>query len=144
MGSSLSWKNPTYLRNMPEERHSSAAVIVKDKYLVVIGGFDKDLRVTAGCLIYDIWCNRWSSTPASMDMIEAHGYHTAAVLDGKIVVAGGGVEIARCLHQWSASMLMLFWNMSLCIIHCQRCSIIEFLRLANLKASVLIVQSDIN
>ena len=50
---------------------------------------DEDYAATASCLIYDIWCNRWSSTPASMDMIEARRSHTAAVLDGKIVVAGG-------------------------------------------------------
>ena len=86
---SLSWKNPTYLRDMPEVRHFAAAVLVKKKYLVVIGGSDMAFRVTAGCLIYDIWCNRWSSTPASMDMNKAFSRHTAAVLDGKIVVAGG-------------------------------------------------------
>merc|ERR1712076_127613 len=69
----------------------AAAVLVKDEYLVVIGGADEGWRATAtaSCLIYDIWCNRWSSTPATMDMIEARRYHTAAVLDGKIVVAGG-------------------------------------------------------
>ena len=33
--------------------------------------------------------NQWSSTPASMNMITARVFHTAAVLDGKIVVAGG-------------------------------------------------------
>merc|ERR1712226_1368727 len=90
--SSLTWKNPTYLRDMPEEGRNAAAVVLKKKYLLVIGGFGKNSRywrATAGCLIYDIWCNRWSSTPASMDMIEARGSHTAAVLDGKIVVAGG-------------------------------------------------------
>jgi len=88
-GPSLSWKNPTYLRNMPKVRKFAAAVLVKKKYLVVIGGRDEDYAVSASCLIYDIWCNRWSSTPASMDMIEARKMHTAAVLDGKIVVAGG-------------------------------------------------------
>jgi len=90
-GPSLSWKIPTYLRPMPEVRRCVAAVVVKKKYLVVIGGslpaYDYD--VSASCLIYDIWYNRWSSTPASMDMIEAREQHTAAVLDGKIVVAGG-------------------------------------------------------
>merc|ERR1712137_973832 len=89
--SSLTWKDPTYLCDMPEERRYAAAVVVKEKYLVVIGGHGEweGWRVSAGCLIYDIWCNRWSSTPATMDMIEARRYHTAAVLDGKIVVAGG-------------------------------------------------------
>ena len=88
-GPSLSWKNPTYLPDMPAVREFAAAVLVKKKYLVVIGGYDKEGTDSASCLIYDIWCNRWSSTPASMDMIEARKFHTAAVLDGKIVVAGG-------------------------------------------------------
>ena len=88
-GPSLSWKNPTYLRDMPEVRYEAAAVLVKKKYLAVIGGFDVGFHVTASYLIYDIWSNRWSSTPASMDMIEARHGHTAAVLGGKIVVAGG-------------------------------------------------------
>jgi len=88
-GPSLSWKNPTYLRDMPEVRQFAAAVVVKKKYLVVIGGSDMDFRATASCLIYDIWCNLWSSTPTSMDMVEARECHTATVLDGKIIVAGG-------------------------------------------------------
>merc|ERR1719215_2323442 len=86
---SLSWKNPTYLRDMPEVRRDAAAVVLKNKYLVVIGGYNNYGAVTASCLIYDIWCNRWSTTPVSMDMIEARYRHTVAVLDGKIVVAGG-------------------------------------------------------
>merc|ERR1719215_2327939 len=94
---SLSWKNPTYLRNMPEARRAAAAVVLKNKYLVVIGGFDKYSSVTASCLIYDIWYNHWSSPPASMDMIKARRHHTAAVLDGKIVVAGGRDRISDLL-----------------------------------------------
>eukprot|EP00816_Leptocylindrus_hargravesii_P002420 CAMPEP_0196804018 /NCGR_PEP_ID=MMETSP1362-20130617/3534_1 /TAXON_ID=163516 /ORGANISM="Leptocylindrus danicus, Strain CCMP1856" /LENGTH=137 /DNA_ID=CAMNT_0042175989 /DNA_START=19 /DNA_END=429 /DNA_ORIENTATION=- len=54
--SSFSWKDPTYLRHMPEERWYAAAVLVKEKYLVVIGGRDEDYAATASCLIYDIWC----------------------------------------------------------------------------------------
>jgi len=91
-GPSLTWKTPTYLRHMPEERWHGAAVVVKKKYLVVIGGFDEDDAATASCLIYDIWCNRWSSTPASMDMIKARDNHTAEVLDRKIFVAGGAEQ----------------------------------------------------
>ena len=89
--SSLTWKTPTYLRHLPEVRIDAAALLLKKKYLVVIGGAaDEGWRATYRyCLIYDIWCNRWSSTPASMDMISERVYHTAAVLDGKIVVAGG-------------------------------------------------------
>jgi len=74
---------------MPEVRYGAAAVLVKKKYLVVIGGYDGNGAISASCLIYDIWCNRWSSTPASMDMIEARYCHTATVLEGKIIVAGG-------------------------------------------------------
>jgi len=85
----LTWKNPTYLHDMPEVRYCAAAVVVKKKYLVVIGGYDKEGADSASCLIYDIWCNCWYSTPASMDIIKARHHHTAAVLDGKIVVAGG-------------------------------------------------------
>jgi len=88
-GPSQSWKNPTYLRDMPEVRKFAAAVLVKKKYLVVIGGSDMDYAVSASCLIYDIWCNHWTSTPAYMGMINARKMHTAAVLDEKIVVAGG-------------------------------------------------------
>ena len=87
----LTWKTPTYLRHMPEVRQCAAAVVLKNKYLVVIGGLGavNINTVTASCLIYDIWCNHWSSAPAFMDMIDARACHTAAVLDGKIVVAGG-------------------------------------------------------
>ena len=85
----LTWKNETHLHDMPEERRCAAAVLLKKKYLVVIGGDDQDWNATAGCLIYDLRSNNWSSTPASMNMIQARRSHTAAVLDGKIVVAGG-------------------------------------------------------
>jgi len=88
-GPSLSWRTPTHLRHMPEERRRAAAVVVKKKYLVVIGGHDEEGKVAASCLIYDVWFNHWSSTPAFMDMIEERHYHTASALDGKIVVAGG-------------------------------------------------------
>eukprot|EP00814_Leptocylindrus_danicus_P021608 CAMPEP_0116048710 /NCGR_PEP_ID=MMETSP0321-20121206/29745_1 /TAXON_ID=163516 /ORGANISM="Leptocylindrus danicus var. danicus, Strain B650" /LENGTH=138 /DNA_ID=CAMNT_0003531025 /DNA_START=194 /DNA_END=607 /DNA_ORIENTATION=+ len=56
-GPSLTWKTQTYLCDMPEERDYAAAVVVKEKYLVVIGGFDEGDAATASCLIYDIWCN---------------------------------------------------------------------------------------
>merc|ERR1712226_1116631 len=74
---------------MPEVRCPAAAVVVEKKYLVLIGGAGEYWRAAASCLIYDIWYNRWSSTPASMDMIEARQEHSATVLDGRIVVAGG-------------------------------------------------------
>jgi len=58
--------------------------------LVLIGGIEEDDAAPfASCLIYDFSSNCWSSTPASMDMIEARIAPTAVVLDGKIVVAGG-------------------------------------------------------
>jgi len=89
-GPSLAWKNPTYLRDMPERRRDAAVLLLKNKYLVVIGGDDvQDRNTTSSCLIYDLWCNRWSSTPPPMDMSHGRYRHTAAVLDGKVVVAGG-------------------------------------------------------
>ena len=86
----LEWKAEASLCDMPGIRHCTAAVVLKNRYLVVIGGRDEDLKVTAGCLIYNCSINQWSSTPASMNMITArYIHHTAAVLDEKIVVAGG-------------------------------------------------------
>ena len=56
---------------------------------MVIGGEDENKEQSAGCLIYDSSINHWSSTPAFMNMITARVDYTAAVLDGKIIVAGG-------------------------------------------------------
>ena len=75
---------------MPAMRSCAAAVVLKHRYLVVIGGLNEEGKRTAGCLIYDCLINHWSSTSATMNMITARSCHTAAVLDGKIVVAGGG------------------------------------------------------
>ena len=85
----LEWKRETSLCNMSDSRAFASAVVFKHIYLVVIGGQDEEGSETAGCLIYDCSINRWSSTPASMNMITARQGHTAAVLDGKIVVADG-------------------------------------------------------
>ena len=85
----LAWRSEARLCDMPDSRSGAAAVVVKNRYLVVIGGRVDKYGTTAGCLIYDCSINRWSSTPASVNMITARLYHTAAVLDGKIVVAGG-------------------------------------------------------
>ena len=74
---------------MPGERSAAAAIVLKDRYLVMIGGYDDEDEVTAGCLIYECSINQWSSTLASMNMITARDSYTAAVLDGKVVVAGG-------------------------------------------------------
>ena len=63
--------------------------MLKNRYLVLIGGLDDEYGATAGCLLYDCSINRWSSTPASTNMITARDGHTAAVLNGKVVVAGG-------------------------------------------------------
>ena len=46
-------------------------------------------HITAGYLIYNCSINHWSSTPVSMNTITARYSHTAAILDGKIVAAGG-------------------------------------------------------
>ena len=86
----LEWRIGVSLCDMPESRFSAAAVVLKDRYLVVIGGHcDERDDETAGCLIYDCLINRWSSTPAHLNMITARCGHSAALLDGKIVVAGG-------------------------------------------------------
>ena len=85
----LEWRAEARLYEMPESMYCAAAVVLKNRYLVVIGGRDEKRDETAGCLIYDCSINQWSSTPASMNMITARYYHTTAVLDGKIVVAGG-------------------------------------------------------
>ena len=85
----LEWRTEARLCDMPELRYFAAAVVLKNRYLVMIGGLDDEGGVSAGCLIYDYSINNWSSTPASMNMITARGCHTASVLDGKIIVAGG-------------------------------------------------------
>merc|ERR1712071_583451 len=85
----LGWRTDTSQCDMPRERDAAAAIVLKDRYLVVIGGQDDECDETAGCLIYDCSSNQWSSIPASMNMITARYCHTAAALDGKIVVAGG-------------------------------------------------------
>ena len=89
----LEWRTDVSLCDMPERRNRAAAVVLKNKYLVVIGGRDDDeYGATAGCLIYDCSINQWSSTLAFMNMTTARYLHTAALLDGKIVVAGGNGE----------------------------------------------------
>jgi len=93
----LTWKNETHLDSMPEIRRYAATVVLKKKYLVLIGGGDQYWKATASCLIFDFSSNSWSTTPASMDLIEARRYHTAAVLDGKIVVAGGRNASVECI-----------------------------------------------
>ena len=87
----LEWKTEASLCDMPGSRSGGAVVVLKNRYLVLIGGEnDEEGKITAGCLIYDCSINQWSSPPASMNMITARDSHTAALLDGMIVVAGGG------------------------------------------------------
>eukprot|EP00816_Leptocylindrus_hargravesii_P013906 CAMPEP_0196809488 /NCGR_PEP_ID=MMETSP1362-20130617/9417_1 /TAXON_ID=163516 /ORGANISM="Leptocylindrus danicus, Strain CCMP1856" /LENGTH=427 /DNA_ID=CAMNT_0042184201 /DNA_START=167 /DNA_END=1450 /DNA_ORIENTATION=+ len=97
----LKWKTQTELCNMSEERSFTAAVLLKDNYLVVIGGktnYDGRDSADAGCLIFDIGSNNWSSTPISLEMNTARWHHNAAVLDGKsIIVAGGWSKDRRAL-----------------------------------------------
>lgn len=45
--------------------------------------------LTVNCFIYDCFGNDWSTTPATMQIFEECYDHTASVLGGKIVVAGG-------------------------------------------------------
>ena len=91
----LEWRAEARLCDMPGERSSAAAVVLQNRYLVLIGGEDEEEEATAGCLIYDCSINQWSSTPASINMITGRDYHTAAVLDGKVVVAGGACYDGR-------------------------------------------------
>ena len=94
----LEWRTEARLCDMPKSRNIAAAVVLKNRYLVMIGGY-KEVVNSAGCLIYDCLINQWSSTPASINMIIARISHTAAVLDGKIIVAGGsgGVSSMECI-----------------------------------------------
>ena len=85
---SQQWRTEALLCDMPQLRRYAAAIVLKNRYLVVIGGFGEG-GVSAGSLIYDCSINQWSSTLSSMNLITAQWYNTAAVLDGKIVVAGG-------------------------------------------------------
>jgi len=85
------------LRDVPGYTCHAPAIVLKDKYLVVIGcnrggshsSEEQEQDFPASCFIYDFWSNRWSSLPPSMNMNTARWLHTAEVLDGKIVVAGG-------------------------------------------------------
>ena len=89
---SLSWRTEGNLHDLPEMRDYSAAIVLRDRYLVVIGGqfyTKKGFGHAANCFIYDRIFNRWSSTPMSMDMVTTRFKHTVAVLGEKIIVVGG-------------------------------------------------------
>lgn len=91
----LMWKNNRL--SIPESRTNAATVMLKDRYLVIVGGYNSPALggVLAGvfassrCLIYDCLYSRWSWTPTFMEMNTARGYHTTAVLGEKVIVAGG-------------------------------------------------------
>ena len=85
---SLLWKTAGTPRKLPVKKYA-VAVLLKDQYLAVIGGSNDDYDATADCLIYDTWSKHWSVTPSSMDMLTPRHSFIAAVLDSKIVVAGG-------------------------------------------------------
>jgi len=90
----LTWKTELSLCDMPKARYDAGAVLLRDTYLVVIGGYGGEYHIPkASSFIYDISSNLWSSTPTSMDMIDRHSGHVAAVLDGKVFVAGGWGQI---------------------------------------------------
>merc|ERR1712137_1120522 len=77
----------------PGERHAAAVVALKNRYLVVIGGYrSEEVPDASSCYIFDWSSNRWFKTPASMNMSTPRRFHSATVLDGKIVVAGGYCE----------------------------------------------------
>eukprot|EP00814_Leptocylindrus_danicus_P018182 CAMPEP_0116025156 /NCGR_PEP_ID=MMETSP0321-20121206/12851_1 /TAXON_ID=163516 /ORGANISM="Leptocylindrus danicus var. danicus, Strain B650" /LENGTH=151 /DNA_ID=CAMNT_0003497237 /DNA_START=97 /DNA_END=552 /DNA_ORIENTATION=- len=86
----LQWKTGLDLANIPEMRCNAAAVLLKDRYVAVIGGDDENANSSAGFVMYDTSLNHWTSTPASMDMVEGRFRHSTALLGGRIVVSGGG------------------------------------------------------
>mmetsp|Transcript_9321 Transcript_9321/g.14023 ORF Transcript_9321/g.14023 Transcript_9321/m.14023 type:complete len:349 (-) Transcript_9321:285-1331(-) len=86
------------LRDMPGERHAAAVVALKNRYLMVIGGYrSEEVPDASSCYIFDWSSNRWFKTPASMNMSTPRRFHSATVLDGKIVVAGGYSNHDGCL-----------------------------------------------
>ena len=90
------WKCDRHLNGIPECRNYGAAVMLEDRYLVLIGGFNETKTAVASCCIYDCIFNQWAiSAPKSIDMSTVRARHTAAVLDGKIIVAGGECQIKR-------------------------------------------------
>ena len=85
----LEWKAEAILCDMPGLKGAAAAAVLKNRYLVVIAGKGEYFDRSAGWLIYDCWSNQWSRKSASVNMFTARDGHTAAVIDGEIVVAGG-------------------------------------------------------
>jgi len=91
------WKTEENHRRspMPGLREFAANVMVKDRYVVMIGGWDiifgQD-RPTH-CFVYDCIFDQWSAIPeSSMSMItKRHFGHTATSLDSKVFVVGGSV-----------------------------------------------------
>ena len=83
------WNRERNLSDMPEDRNYAAAVMLRDRYLVVIGGRDKIGPTAASFFIYDCIFNRWSSTSASFNMSTARHNHTAVELGGNVIAAGG-------------------------------------------------------
>ena len=55
---SLDWREEASLCDMPKSRDGAAAVVLKNRYLVMIGGYNfEEGEATAGCLIYDCSIN---------------------------------------------------------------------------------------
>jgi len=78
-------------------RACAAAVLLKDRYLVVIGGRD-DMQSLASCSIYDCLLNGWRTAPSSMNILNGEFDLTgAAVLDEKIVLVSGSYTKRGCL-----------------------------------------------
>mmetsp|Transcript_23954 Transcript_23954/g.36913 ORF Transcript_23954/g.36913 Transcript_23954/m.36913 type:complete len:370 (+) Transcript_23954:127-1236(+) len=104
---SLRWKKKGVeeKHRIPEgmRRSNAATVVLKDRYLVVVGGYYGDegsLAASSGCLIYDRLFHRWSKPPSigSLNMNTARAFHTAAVLGENIVVAGGRNGVYKRLN----------------------------------------------
>jgi len=86
---SLRWKMEENQEKVPKTIESAAIVALKGRYLAAIGGWNSQSGCLRSCFIYDSVFNCWSETPKSLYMNAALRHHTAAVLDGKVVVFGG-------------------------------------------------------
>eukprot|EP00814_Leptocylindrus_danicus_P005026 CAMPEP_0116024614 /NCGR_PEP_ID=MMETSP0321-20121206/12438_1 /TAXON_ID=163516 /ORGANISM="Leptocylindrus danicus var. danicus, Strain B650" /LENGTH=270 /DNA_ID=CAMNT_0003496411 /DNA_START=290 /DNA_END=1102 /DNA_ORIENTATION=- len=88
---SLMWKageDPS--RKFPKSASAITAVALKNRFLVVICGWKGQIgSIRRSCYIYDRIFNFWAKMPAALNINFSRTGHTAAVLDGKIVVFGG-------------------------------------------------------
>ena len=94
---SLRWKIEESLIDMSQATTGTATVALKDRYLVVIGGFGfSPSGPLRSCFIHDTMFKCWSKTPTSMNMNVNRADHTAVVLDERLLyMAVAVVRIAQ-------------------------------------------------